>query len=232
MGGIFTPARHRQGKDNPIKSEGIFITLEGIEGSGKTTLVPPAVDFLERRGFDCVVTREPGGTDIGQAIRQIVLDSANRAMDPTAELLLYMADRAQHIAQVIRPALNHGKAVICDRYFDATLAYQGYARGLDIDLIHSIHTAVIGSVTPDLTVLLDLSPRVGLSRAWARIDAGGRDGSETRFEEEAIDFHRRVREGYLQLARQAPRRFRVIDAARSMEAVRDDTLQALEDLIR
>ena len=153
-------------------------------------------------------------------------------MADNTELLLYMADRAQHIAEVIRPALDQGKAVICDRYYDATLAYQGYARGLDIGLINSLHTAVLGRVTPDLTLLLDLPPRVGLSRAWTQIDAGARNEKETRFEEEALDFHRRVRAGYLELARQAPDRFRVIDAARRVEAVRGDIVRALEGVFQ
>lgn len=192
--------------------------------------MPAAVDCLKRLGRDCVVTREPGGTAIGQAVRDILLSSANRVMDPMAELLLYMADRAQHLAQIIRPALAAGNIVICDRYYDATVAYQGYARGLDIDRIHALHTTAIGELTPDLTLLFDLPPQLGLTRAWRRIEAGGGSARETRFEEETIEFHRRVRAGYLELARKEPDRFRVIDAARSIEAVRSDLERALRDV--
>jgi dTMP kinase len=137
-----------------------------------------------------------------------------------AELMLYMADRAQHVAEVIRPALAAGKIVICDRYGDATLAYQGYARGLPLELIHTLHAAVLGGVTPDLTLLLDLPVHVGLSRAWSQIDSGRRNRGETRFEEEHLDFHRKVRAGYLELARQAPGRYRVIDATGDPDEVR------------
>jgi len=219
----------RKRKDNIIDTRGVFVTLEGIEGSGKTTLMPAAVDCLKSLGRDCVVTREPGGTAIGRAVREILLSSANRSMDPMAELLLYMADRAQHLAEIVRPALAQGKAVICDRYYDATVAYQGYARGLDVDRIDLLHTVAIGGLTPDLTLLFDLAPDLGLTRAWRRIEAGGRSAKETRFEEEALEFHRRVRAGYLELARQAPDRFRVVDAARSIEAVRDDLDRVLRD---
>lgn len=169
---------------------------------------------------------------MGQSIRKILLAPQSRGMDASAELLLYMADRAQHIAEVIRPALEAGKVVICDRYFDATVAYQGYARGIDLDLIHTLHAAVIGGVTPDLTLLLDLAPRLGLSRAWDQIDAGGRDGQETRFEEESLSFHTRVRNGYLELARLAPDRFCVIDAARNSSDVRDQICRAIGEILK
>ena len=228
---IFTPAAIRPGRNDPIKPLGIFITLEGIEGSGKTTQVPEVVEFIESHGRSCVITREPGGTVIGQAIRKILLSPQSRGMDPTAELLLYAADRAQHVAETIRPALKGGKVVICDRYYDATLAYQGFARGLDLNLIHTLHATVLGNLLPDLTLLLDLPPRIGLSRAWSQIDSGGRDRQETRFEEERLDFHRKVRAGYLELARQAPGRFCVVDAARSFSEVRDQICKAVGELL-
>jgi dTMP kinase len=175
--------------------------------------VPAVVACAERLGRECVVTREPGGTVIGRAIRTILLAPQHCGLEPMAELLLYMADRAQHVAEVIRPAMKAGKVVVCDRYGDATLAYQGYARGLDLDLIHTLHDIVLGGLTPDLTLLLDLPAHAGLSRAWSQIDSGLRGREETRFEEEHLDFHRKVRAGYLELARQAPARFRVIDAS-------------------
>jgi dTMP kinase len=189
------------------------------------------VDYIESRGRGCLVTREPGGTAIGQAIRRLLLSPESWNMDPVAELLLYIADRAQHIGEVIRPGLEAGKVVVCDRYCDATVAYQGYARGIDLALIHTLHAAALGRVTPDLTLLLDLPPRIGLARAWDQIDAGGRDGRETRFEKESLGFHSRVRNGYLELARQAPDRFRVIDAAGSPSEVSGQICRALDDVL-
>ncbi len=177
------------------------------------------------------MTREPGGTAIGQDIRRILLSPRSTGMDPRAELLLYAADRAQHIAQVIRPALAAGRAVVCDRYHDATLAYQGYGRGLDRRLIHRLHALLLEGVTPDLTLLLDLPAREGLARAWSQIDSGARDRQEARFEEERLDFHRKVRAGYLELARQAPVRFRVIDAAGCIDDVRDAVCRSLEEVL-
>jgi dTMP kinase len=197
----------------------MFITFEGIEGSGKTTQIRHAAEFLRRRGHPVVVTREPGSTDVGRRIRAILLDPAHRNLDHRAELLLYMADRAHHLGTVVQPAVAQGKIVLCDRYFDATLAYQGYARGLDIDLLKDLHRRVLDDYTPDLTLLLDLSPEEGLRRAWRQISAGEREAAETRFENEALRFHERVRAGYLDLARRAPERFRIIDAAADPETV-------------
>ena len=193
--------------------------------------MPAVVASLKNCGWQCTVTREPGGTAIGQAIRAILLAPQSRGLDPRAELLLYMADRAQHIAQVIRPALEAGKAVICDRYADATLAYQGYARGLDLDLIRCLHDVALGGLIPDLTLLLDLPPSIGLARAWSQIDGGQRDRQETRFEEERIDFHRKVRAGYLELARQAPERFRVIDASGEIAGVCSAVCRAVDEVL-
>jgi dTMP kinase len=205
----------------------MLITLEGIEGAGKTTQIGPIVAHLESTGNTCVVTREPGGTAIGEKIRAILLDPANRALDPVAELLLYMADRAQHIGQVIGPALDAGKVVICDRYFDATIAYQGYARQLDTTLLHRLHGLLFSALTPDLTLLLDLPVRTGLQRAWDGIHRGQRSAGETRFEEETLTFHERVRAGYLALARREPHRFHIIDAGQSRDRVTAQILQTL-----
>ena len=197
----------------------MFITLEGIEGSGKTTQICRLVEFFEDRQIECVATRQPGGTLIGENIRSILLDPANSALEPLAELLLYMADRAQHINELIRPALKKGKTVVCDRYFDATLVYQGFARGLSIELIRQLHQLLFDDLKPDVTLLLDLSPQVGLKRAWQQLNNGQRSGDESRFEAEAVAFHEKVRAGYLELARLEPERFRIIDAAQTQNQV-------------
>jgi dTMP kinase len=199
----------------------MFISFEGIEGSGKSTQIEHAADFLEKKGIHCCLTREPGGTDIGRRIRAILLDPRNVNLDPLAELLLYMADRAQHLSQVVKAALAEQRTVLCDRYFDATVAYQGYARGLDLEMITRLHKQAFENLKPDLTFLLDLDPAEGLARAWRQIDAGGRETAETRFEEEKVVFHEKVREGYLSLARQEPARFVVIEAARDEAGVWD-----------
>jgi dTMP kinase len=144
-----------------------------------------------------------------------------------AELLLYMADRAQHIHALIKPGLAQGKIVLCDRYFDATVVYQGFARGLDVRLIRDLHRLILEDLKPDVTLLLDLPPRVGLARAWQELDSGGRSGRESRFEEETINFHDKVRAGYLELARLEPRRFQIIDASRKVEQVQTDIRDAL-----
>ena len=205
----------------------MFITLEGIEGSGKTTQIKNIVEFLENKGYDCVVTREPGGTKIGEKIRSILLDPENRNMEPACELLLYFSDRVQHIKELINPALSEGKTIICDRFFDATLVYQGYARGLSIDLIIKLHQMIAYGLKPDITILLDLLPEIGLSRAWEQIDNGSRSGGETRFEKETLLFHEKIRAGYLELARLEPRRFRIIDASKNKDQVKQQIIREL-----
>jgi dTMP kinase len=205
----------------------MFITFEGIEGSGKTTQIRHAMEFLKQKGRDCVVTREPGGTAAGRKIRAILLDPESRDIAPSTELLLYMADRAEHVGKVVLPALSAGKTVLCDRYYDATVAYQGYARGLDMDLLGRLHRLVINDLKPDKTILLDLSPEAGLSRAWKQIKEGKREDMETRFEKEELAFHEKVRNGYLELARREPERFVLIDAMKDEEKVRQDIQKAL-----
>ncbi len=197
----------------------MFITLEGIEGAGKTTQVPHIIAWASARGYECAVTREPGGTQIGRQIRGILLDPENKALDAGAELLLYVADRVQHIRTFIQPHLQAGRVVVCDRYFDATLVYQGYARGLDRDLIRALHRLTCDDLQPDTTLLFDLDPAVGLARAWQQINDGGRDTGQTRFEQEKLAFHRKVRDGYLDLARREPGRFTIIDAALKQDQV-------------
>jgi len=205
----------------------MFITFEGIEGSGKTTQLKRIADFLRKKGEVCVITREPGGTPIGEKIRAILLDPASKGIDPLTELLLYTADRVQHVKELLGPSLAAGKTVLCDRYFDATLVYQGYARGLDIVLIEQLHRLLLAGLRPDITFLLDLSPEKGLSRAWAQINNGNRTGRESRFEKEALSFHEKVRSGYLTLARKEPERFRIIDAGRDVADVQKEILKVL-----
>ena len=197
----------------------MFITLEGIEGAGKTTQIQNIVALLGARGYECTTTREPGGTAIGAQIRGVLLNPANDDLDAGAELLLYVADRIQHIQTVIKPRLAAGKVVLCDRFFDATLVYQGYARGLDKGLIRDLHRLVCDDLKPDLTILFDLRPETGLARAWRQIHNGGRTDGESRFEQEKIEFHRKVRNGYLDVARMEPRRYRLIDAEKSQDQV-------------
>jgi dTMP kinase len=210
----------------------MFITLEGIEGSGKTSQVQKMAAFLESRGHTCLLTREPGGTPIGRRIRQVLLDPENRDLDPGAELLLYTADRVQHVRTVILPAIAAGKVVICDRYVDATRAYQGVARKLDIELVETLHRLLVDNLKPDLTFLLDLPPEEGLRRAWAQIDSGARSARETRFEKEALEFHTRVREGYLNLAAREPERIAVVDARVSVADVWRQMAQILEKTLK
>ena len=210
------------------REKNMFITLEGIEGSGKSTQIQTVSDWLTAAGYDCLATREPGGTPIGSQIRSVLLNPQNRDLAPVAELLLYAADRAQHLERVVRPALAAGTAVVCDRFFDATLVYQGYARGLDKAMIRRLHQLACGGLVPDLTLLLDLRPSVGLARAWRRIDAEAAGGAESRFEAEALAFHERVRAGYLDLARREPARFVIVDAAAAATTVGRQIQDALE----
>jgi dTMP kinase len=206
----------------------MFITLEGIEGSGKSTQIQSIVRWLTAAGRECLTTREPGGTSIGGRIRSILLHPDNRDMAPAAELLLYIADRVQHVETVVRPGLAAGKVVVCDRYFDATLVYQGYARGLDRDLIRRLHQWLCDGLMPDLTLLLDLPAEEGLARAWRRLHDDAGLARESRFEKEKLAFHERVRAGYLDLAHREPRRFVIIDAAVEAPAVERQIEAALQ----
>ncbi len=195
-----------------------FITFEGIEGSGKTTQIALAAEFLRRQGYEVVSTREPGGCPIADAIREILLHPANNKLVDRAELFLYAAARAQHVDEVIRPALQQGHIVLCDRYTDATLAHQGYGRGLGLGLIEELNDLACGDCRPDLTLVLDMSHETGLHRALQRNSAENTT-HECRFEQEALEFHQRVRDGYLSLAQKAPERIRIIDASGSSDEV-------------
>jgi len=194
----------------------VFITLEGPDGSGKTTQARLLAEWLREQGYDVTLTREPGGTDIGDQIRAVLHDPENRAMDARTEILLYSASRAQHVAQRIRPALADGKIVVSDRYADSTLAYQGYGRGLDRETLRKITAFATGGLTPDLTLYLDLSPDEGLHRR----QLGG--GEWNRLDAEALEFHQRVRAGYLELIEQQPDRWATIRADRPVEEVQKE----------
>ncbi|MCW8871533.1 MAG: dTMP kinase [Xanthomonadales bacterium] len=190
----------------------MFITIEGGEGAGKSTMMERMVTWLEDRGHKVVPTREPGGTELAEKLRAILLDKNTVGLSDQAELLLMFASRAQHLAEVIRPALQRGETVLCDRFTDATWAYQGGGRGLPLDDIAILERLVHGDLQPDLTVLLDLPVAQGLRRASRR-------GEADRFEEESSGFFERVRQAYLRRAESAPGRFAVVDASGSMEEV-------------
>jgi dTMP kinase len=197
---------------------GYFITFEGVEGCGKTTQIKLLSELLSARGISTVLTREPGGCLIADKIRAILLDAENRALSPLAELMLYAAARAQHVTEVISPALNAGKIVLCDRFSDATVAYQSFGRGIDRSVIDSLNLHACQGVSPDLTVLVDCDPTVGLERARRRIEATS-GPREERFELEALAFHQRVRNGYRQLAADQPDRFLIIDGSDGIEEI-------------
>ncbi len=195
---------------------GCFITFEGVEGCGKTTQVRLLAELLRSRDIPVQLTREPGGCPIADQIRSILLDGTNQSMTPLAELLLYAAARSQHVSEVIKPALAAGSVVLCDRFTDATLAYQGFARGLDQELIMSLNKLAAGDTVPHLTILIDCPVEVGLERAISRINSTS-GAREERFELESLEFHRRVRDGYLQLATREPDRFVVLDGTAVVE---------------
>lgn len=189
-----------------------FISFEGGDGSGKTTQVKLLEEYLLGRGEACVSTREPGGTELGKMIRQVLLKAGEEAISSPAEAFLYLADRAQHVQTVILPALADGKIVLCDRFMDSTVAYQGYGRGIDLALLRQLNGMASRDVAPDLTFLLDCPVEVGL----------GRVRRKDRFEREEIAFHQKVRLGFAELAREEPRRIRVLDATRSVAQIHEE----------
>ena len=190
----------------------MFISFEGIEGCGKTTQVTRLADRLEALNISVVTTREPGGTPAGEEVRRVLLDARNKNLSPIAELFLYAADRAQHVQEVISPALVQGKWVLCDRYLDAPTVYQGYSRGLDMDLVRLLNKTATGGLLPDMTFLLDCPVEVGLGRALTRNRTMEQE-DQGRFEMEEKRFHESVREGYLKLAETEKERFVLIDAS-------------------
>lgn len=190
----------------------MFIVFEGVDGSGKSTQLELLNKYILDRGLETCTTREPGGTVVGERIREILLDPALMEMQGRTEALLYAAARAQLVAQLIRPQLEQGRVVLCDRYIDSSLAYQGFGRGMDVEFLTAINRLGTGGLSPDLTVLLDLSPEEGLSRSRRARPAD-------RLESEALDFHRRVRQGYLELSTRKPKGYLIIDAQRPVEEV-------------
>lgn len=197
-----------------------FITFEGGDGTGKTTQIQFLAGYLRERQRSCIVTREPGGSALGEMIRKVLLKVGDREIARSTELFLYLADRAQHVHEIITPALISGSIVLCDRFSDSTLAYQGYGRGSDLQWLRSLNDAATGGLRPDLSFLFDCSVDVGLARAAGRLVHSETDPSqEDRFEREKLDFHEKVRKGFLELARLEPGRFRIIDASRSVADV-------------
>jgi dTMP kinase len=195
-----------------LQRYGIFITLEGMDGAGKSTQVRGLVQHLRKLGYAVRATREPGGTRVGERIRNIVLASATRKLAPLAELALIYAARAQHLEEVVRPALARGEVVVSDRYNDASLAYQGYGRELGVEIVGAFDRAVCGDIQPNLTIVLDLDPRISLARARGRETR--RNSRRGRFEAQGLRFHERVRAGYLAIAARDPRRVKVVQADR------------------
>jgi dTMP kinase len=208
---------------------GLFITLEGVEGSGKTTQAAILGDWLRKDGRRVIVTHEPGGTRAGETIRAIFLDPAV-SLDVAAELLLVLADRAQHVREKLRPAIARGETVISDRYSDSTTAYQGYGRGFDLKLLGELNRLASDAMAPDLTIVLDLPVETGLERTRARAKGTGR-GSD-RFEGERAEFHRKVRAGFLAIAAAEPARVVVIDADHPVAEVSDDIRRTVEEWLK
>ena len=207
----------------------MFITFEGIEGCGKTTQVNRLKEYFESLGKEVLVTLEPGGSRLGKTLRKILLSMESQDLTREAELFLYLADRAQHVDQVIRPALEQGQVVISDRYADSTVVYQGYGRGLDPQILHSFNEIATRGIWPDLTILLDLPVEIGLKRAVTRNLQTKQTKDEGRFEAESIDFHNRVREGYLTWAALNKNRFIIVDATGSVDEIFEQIKNKLSD---
>ncbi len=209
----------------------LFISFEGVEGSGKTTQIRRLRGYLTKKGIPCLITREPGGPPISEAIRKILLNPDHREMAPLTELLLYEAARAQHVEEVIAPFLNRGGVVISDRFSDASIAYQGYGRGVDLRLIESLNRLSSQKIKPDITFLMDCPSRIGLRRALQRNKILGQE-REGRFELEKIQFHQRVRKGYLSIAKKGSLRFKVIDTRQGEEKVFRKIQKVVDELIQ
>lgn len=199
--------------------QGIFITFEGIEGCGKSTQIRLLDDYLRGRGYRVLMTREPGHGDFGQSIRAMLLGGDAAKMDALTELFLLEADRSHHVKRLIQPALNDGNLVICDRFSDSSLAYQGYGRGISIDFISRLNQEATCGVLPDLTIILDLDARLSIERSQIRLRQQDLFDKEGRFEREGIDFHQRVREGYLKIAHADPRRYHVFDGSLDIDVL-------------
>ncbi len=206
-----------------------FITFEGGDGTGKTTQLKALESHLTARGKSCIITREPGATSLGQLIRRVLLEVGDQPLAAPTELFLYLADRAQHIQEVIRPAIERGTIVLCDRHTDSTLAYQGYGRGIDLDLLRRLNAMANQGITPDLTLLFDCPVEMGLARTNRRqSESAGGETREDRFEREKKEFHERVRAGFLELARAEPKRFSIIDASRPAAEVSQEIIRVVD----
>ena len=208
----------------------LFITFEGVEGSGKTTQIRRLKTYLNRKGIPCRVTREPGGTSISDQVRKILLNPDNKGLVPLAELFLYEAARAQHIQEFIKPLLKKKGVILCDRFADASVAYQGDGRRLGVKLVERLNRMATGELKPDVTFLLDCPTGVGLKRAIRRNEVLKQE-KEGRFEKEKIQFHNRVRKGYLSLARKEPRRVKVIDTRKGEDMVFEEIRGIIEKII-
>lgn len=204
---------------------GLFITVEGTDGSGKTTQINFIRNYMEEKGYDVILTREPGGTRIGEKIRSIILDPENKEMDNITEMLLYASARAQIITELIKPAMGKGKIVICDRFVDSSYAYQGYGRGIDIDLITKVNNIATCGVMPDITFWFDISPEAALNR---RISSSLPD----RIEREKLEFYNKVYKGYKILADMYPERIKRIDATRNVDEVSDVVKSWLDKVVK
>lgn len=205
----------------------VFVTFEGGEGSGKSSALKEIVSRLEKEGYQIVLTREPGGTPISEEIRDVILDKNNTKMDPRTEALLYAASRRQHLVEKIWPAIKEGKIVLCDRYLDSSLAYQGGARGLGIDEVLAINMFATEGTFPNLTILFDIEPEKGLERI-----AANKGREVNRLDLESLPFHHRVRNTFLELAKKYPKRYLVIDASKSMEEVASEAYEAILGLLK
>ena len=210
---------------------GLFITFEGIDGCGKSTHIASLAGHLSALGFTPVVTFEPGGTKFGVQVRSLVLSHETEGLGAVAELMLYAADRAEHVRTLIGPAMRTGRLVLCDRFTDSSIAFQGYGRGLDLHLIDNLNRIATGGLEPDLTILLDLDPAIAASRLESRISRGSGNESADRFDREARDFHARVREGYLRIYRTRSQRVRLIDSSGPPEAVQERIRAEVQPLI-
>lgn len=205
----------------------MFITIEGPEGSGKSTAVETAVKHLEKLGYKIIRTREPGGTPISEQIRNVILDKSNKSMDSRTEALLYAASRRQHLVEKVWPAVKEGKIVICDRYLDSSLAYQGGARGLGVDNVLAVNSFATEGTFPDLTLLFDIEPKLGLERI-----AQNANREVNRLDLEKLEFHNKVRNTFLELAKRYPQRFVIIDASKSRDEVAKATIETIVNKLK
>lgn len=210
---------------------GLFITFEGPEGSGKTTQIKKAGEYLQGKDVPYIITEEPGGTKLGNELRKLLLNKSSLRIIGKSELLLFAAARAQHVEEVILPATKRGTVVLCDRFSDATIAYQGFGRGLGIDDVRWINGYASQYLKPDMTLFFDIPVELGLTRAMERISRIVDSHAEDRFEREDVEFHRRVREGYRVLIKKDPARFRVIDASKDVEQVHRDVCYHLDSVL-